>query len=64
MSNSGHVTFTMQIIMAIIPPLKCIELLISKQHPEPTRNPLAVPEYPPKQNFATSPEPKFDNVNC
>ena len=31
---------------------------------EPARNPLAAPECSPKQNFANSPEPNFDHVNC
>jgi hypothetical protein len=30
---------------------------------EPARNPLAAPEYLPKQNFVTSDKPNFDNVN-
>jgi hypothetical protein len=29
----------------------------------PSTDPLASPEYTPKQNFVTSPKPNFSNVN-
>ena len=38
--------------------------IMDYQQHKPARNPVAAPEYSPKQNFATSPKRNFDHVNC